>query len=72
MHGAVNSMSGIGKTGSPSGSLVNCEMCCEFRASATSVGHSRGFHLISGLVYYSGRISSVLCMSRTSWGYHLY
>ena len=29
-------------------------------------GHSRDFHPISGLVYYSGRISFVLCMSRTN------
>ena len=43
MPGAANSMSGIGETGSPSmlgrcpsGSLVNCEVYCEFRASATS------------------------------------
>ena len=50
MPGAVNSMSGIGETGSPSmsgrcpsGSLVNCEVYCEFRASATSVGSLKRF-----------------------------
>ena len=50
MPGAVNSMSGIAETGSqsksgrcPSGSLVNCEVYCEFRASATSVGSLKRF-----------------------------
>ena len=46
MPGAVNSMSGIGETFSPSmqsGSLVNFEVYCEFRASATSVGSLKRF-----------------------------
>ena len=50
MPGAVNSMSGIEKIGSlsmsgmcQSGSLVNCEVYCEFRASATSVGSLKRF-----------------------------
>ena len=59
MPGAVNSMSGIGETGSPSMSgrcpscsLVNSEVSCEFRASATSVGSLKRFpsHLRTGIL----------------------
>ena len=52
-------MSGIGETGSismsgrcPSCSLVNCELYCEFRASATSVGSLKRlpFNLRTGIL----------------------
>ena len=66
MPGAVNSMSGIGEIGSPSmlgrcpsGSLVNCEVYSEFRASQR--GRCTNVRVVSGL---PGAIYSVSRLRR--------